>query len=248
MEPQEPVLKWVAFDLDDTLHSFRKASAEAMEAVYGYVYEEFGVLLDVQRQAYMDILAKGQSGNFIEDKPANDYRSERFGALLSSFNILPHIHLNMMLEIYDRALERTLEVKDGAHDLLRKLRAADISVMVVSEGPHDAQEKTLLRLGLAPYVNLLVTSSKEGICKQTGLLEKALEKAGCSVEEVIYVGDNLERDIVPAQAMGIRCILFSDQETNIPVPRITTLRTVEANLDAIIFSSQRNNPAAILTI
>lgn len=116
MEPQEPVLKWVAFDLDDTLHSFRKASAEAMEAVYGYVYEEFGVLLDVQRQAYMDILAKGQSGNFIEDKPANDYRSERFGALLSSFNILPHIHLNMMLEIYDRALERTLEVKDGAHD------------------------------------------------------------------------------------------------------------------------------------
>ncbi len=243
MEPQEPVLKWVAFDLDDTLHSFRKASAEAMEAVHGYLYEEFGVLLDAQRQAYKDILAKGQSGNFIEDKTANEYRAERFGALLESFGILPHIHLNMMLEIYDRALERTLEAKDGAQDLLRKLRAADISVMVVSEGPYDAQEKTLERLGLAPYVNMLVTSSKEGMCKQSGLLAKALEKAGCSVEEVIYVGDNLERDIVPAQAMGVRCILFSDQAPNIPVPRITTLRTIAANMDALISSAQKHNPA-----
>jgi FMN phosphatase YigB (HAD superfamily) len=68
-----------------------------------------------------------------------------------------------------------------------------------------------------------------------------LEKAGCSVEEVIYVGDNLERDVMPAQAMGVRCILFSAQAPNIPVPRITTLRTIEANLDAIISSSQKSN-------
>ncbi len=35
-------VRWVAFDLDDTLHFYRKASGRASAAVFEYLDEEFG--------------------------------------------------------------------------------------------------------------------------------------------------------------------------------------------------------------
>ena len=80
-------------------------------------------------------------------------------------------------------------------------------MMVVStEGPHDAQETTISRLGIAPYVDLLVTSSMEGLTKRGGLLKRALDKAGCAPGAVIYAGDSIKCDIAPARALGVRAI------------------------------------------
>ena len=42
-----------------------------------------------------------------------------------------------------------------------------------------------------------------------GLFDLALERIGCSPDEVIFLGDSLERDIVPAKASGMRTIYLS---------------------------------------
>ena len=81
-----------------------------------------------------------------------------------------------------------------------------------AEGPHDAQETTISRLGIAPYVDLLVTSSREGLTKCGGLLKCALDKAGCAPSAAIYVGDSVECDIAPARALGVRAIYAGEQD------------------------------------
>lgn len=203
-------VQWVAFDLDDTLHLYRRASGQAALAVFEYLDEEFGCGIEELRAAYAGILKDAQKGAFADGRSARECRGERFGKLLTAFAIIPHLNLEEALDIYDAALAANLELKDGAAALLQDIKAAGRSVMVVTEGPHDAQETTISRLGLAPYVDLLVTASMERLTKRDGLLKRALEKAGCTPGAAIYVGDSVECDIAPAQALGVRAIFIGE--------------------------------------
>ena len=107
-----------------------------------------------------------------------------------------------------------LKLKEGAAEALRECKLSGYSVMIVTEGPQDAQETTLERLGLAQYADLLVTSGRERVSKRDGLLKRALEIAACAPDELIYIGDSLVSDILPpwfsesGPFMWVRKIIF----------------------------------------
>ncbi len=208
-------VKWVIFDLDDTLHEFSLAAKTAMEMVYHYLDEEFGIDPVEAREAYADILKEGQSTHFVDDLPSRTYRQKRLEKLFDRFSLLYHIHLDRCLDIYDESLAEVLTLKEGAIELLQECKRHDLNVMVVTEGPEDAQQKTLERLGIAPYVNRLFTSSKCKLHKGNGLFTHAIEEVGGTPEESIVIGDNIDRDIAPAEAMGLLAILVTKK----PVPR-----------------------------
>lgn len=73
--------------------------------------------------------------------------------------------------------------------------------MVVTEGPRDAQKWTVEQLGLAPYVDVLVTSNEVGLAKDAGLFGEVLERCGIRKE-----------DVVPAKAVGVLAVLFNEQD------------------------------------
>ena len=111
-------VRWIAFDLDDTLHEFSLASRAAMEMVYDYLHEEFGLYHDDMRDAYGAILKEGQMNHFVDDIPSEVYRHQRFEKLFDRFSILPHIHVDECLRVYDDSLAQVLTLKDGALELL----------------------------------------------------------------------------------------------------------------------------------
>ena len=84
--------------------------------------------------------------------------------------------------------------------------------MVISEGPHDAQTTTIERLGIASGIDLLVTSAGEQASKSDGLFEKALERGACGRHQMLYVGDSVERDILPTSALGIASVYVGEDE------------------------------------
>jgi HAD superfamily hydrolase (TIGR01549 family) len=207
MTPQLPSdLRWIAFDLDDTLHYFKRASGVAAAAVFCDIERQLGIGVDDLGKAYREILRTARSSHFSQPKTSREYRAERFEALLDAFARDPAPHLDQLLDIYDAALGEALELRPGARRALTAARRAGLSVMVISEGPHDAQETTIERLGIAPSIDLLVTSADQGVTKSDGLFEKALSRAGCERHEVLYVGDSIDRDIAPASALGITSV------------------------------------------
>lgn len=207
-----PDLRWIAFDLDDTLHYFKHASGVAAVAVFSDIEQQFGIGVDDLGAAYREILRAAQSGHFSQPKTSREYRAERFGALLDGFGVNAAPQLERLLDVYDTSLGEALELKPGAREALKAARRAGLSVMVVSEGPHDAQETTIERLEIAADIDLLVTSTGEGASKGDGLFEKALERAGCERNEVLYVGDSFERDITPTSALGIANVYVGEDE------------------------------------
>jgi putative hydrolase of the HAD superfamily len=230
-----PTGHWIAFDLDDTLHYFKRSSGAAAEAVFRDIQEQLGIGVDQSAEAYRKILRSAQSGHFVATKTSHEYRGERFATLLSGFGVTPDPHLNRLLGIYDTTLGESLQLKPGASEALRTARQAGYSIMVVSEGPHDAQQTTIERLGIAPGIDLLVTSAGEGVSKCEGLFEEALKRADCEPREILFVGDSLERDIVPTSALGITNVYVGEDA----LPDGT--KTMRLNLEELgrLFSSKR---------
>jgi putative hydrolase of the HAD superfamily len=213
MGPLPAGLRWVAFDLDDTLHRFTHASGRAAEAVFAEIQRRQGIPADRLRHAYGVILRGAQSAGFTLDRTAREYRGERFAALLDELGRSSDGErgLDRLLGVYDAALGEELELRAGAAEALRAARRAGLSTMVISEGPADAQSTTIERLGIAPMVDILVTTAAEEVSKSDGLFEIALTRAGCGPEEMLYVGDSVERDIAPALALGIAAVYVGEE-------------------------------------
>lgn len=208
-------LKWIGFDLDDTLHHFRKASGIASEAVYRSLETQSGASIDQIRSEYCTILEAVQKSCFADGKPSKEYRAERFTKLLTKFSLAPRCYLDQLLNLYDKTLAENLELKTGGKQVLRAAKNAGLQVMIVTEGPHDAQELTLQRLGITPFIDLLITSANERLSKADGLLAVALRKGNCTPNEFLYIGDSLENDIIPARNLCIQC-LYVGKPTLIP--------------------------------
>ena len=91
---------------------------------------------------------------------------------------------------------------------LRELHADGYQMAVVSN--FEAWLDPLLdRLGVNGYFPVRVISGVEGIEKpDPAIFRIALERAGMSPEETVYVGDNPEFDVAPASALGMFPVLI----------------------------------------
>ncbi|KAI4619256.1 uncharacterized protein J4E87_007505 [Alternaria ethzedia] len=213
---------WYFFDLDDTLHEFRKASSAAVNATLRLILENHahhelspGKPLTVAelRAEYLKILKTGTSAAFVDGKTSHEYRAERFQGVMNAFGIdCTKQQMQVLLDTYETAITRNLQLKEGAIPLLQTLKQRGKSIAIITEGPQDSQERTVAALGLEPYFDRLVTTNKLGVAKIDGLFGKALELIGVKGEEVVMVGDSWERDVVPAVEAGIKCVWFAEKE------------------------------------
>jgi putative hydrolase of the HAD superfamily len=89
-------------------------------------------------------------------------------------------------------------------------------------------EHLLEHLSLSPFFPLRVFSGRVGVEKpDLAIFRMALDQAGLEPERVVYVGDSVENDMLPAVALGMRPVLLDRYQrvAQAPaVPRITSLR------------------------
>jgi putative hydrolase of the HAD superfamily len=126
---------------------------------------------------------------------------------------------------------RHLKVFRDARPVLRALRAMDLRLAVVSNW-EPSLEQTLDHLGLRGYFEAVIVSSVEGIWKpDPGLFALALQRLQIEADAAVSIGDNLERDVQAAEALGVRGILL-DRFDDHPefAPRVRSLADLPALL------------------
>ncbi|KAL8282645.1 hypothetical protein RB597_010059 [Gaeumannomyces tritici] len=225
---------WVGFDLDDTLHEFRRASSAATATVFSKITERHGVPAPALKEEYSKILRKGTANAFSDGKTSFDYRKERFSSLLEHFS-LPHDteFMDGLLTSYEATLVASLELKCGALSLLSTIKNLGKKIVVITEGPQDAQERTVEALGIAGYVDFLATTNRFGVSKVDGLFGKVLQHLGVGSGDIAYIGDSDERDMKPAMVDGIFSVHLAEAK-NVSLisspPRINTLKTLQMML------------------
>lgn len=205
--------KHYLFDLDDTLHSFRAASSTATKAVLATLQTQnpSKCTLEELQASYKTILAHSTASAFVEGKTSHQYRGERFQQLARAHDIpLSAEKLQELVDLYERVLMQSLQLKHGVLELFATLEHYGKGIAVVTEGPQDAQERTVETLGLATKIGYLATTNKLGVAKVDGLYERVVEELGLKVGEVIVVGDSWERDVLPAAKAGAFCVHFDE--------------------------------------
>ncbi|KAF1842874.1 HAD-like protein [Cucurbitaria berberidis CBS 394.84] len=239
---------WFVFDLDDTLHEFRKAASAAVTATLQLIIDQAGenhsnlsVSVSVLKTEYSSILRQKTSAAFVDGKTSHQYRAERFAIVMLNFNIKwTEEQMQNIQACYKVTLTLHLELKRGALELLATLKRQGKKIAVITEGPQDAQERTIAALGLLPYIDHLATTNKLGIAKVDGLFGKVLEVLELRTEDIVVVGDSWERDAVPAREAGIFCVHYAEEENfavgaegEIGMARVKTMKELEGSVESL---------------
>ena len=105
----------------------------------------------------------------------------------------------------------------GAVELVRRL-AERAPVAIVTNGPPDIQRLKIEQAGVAPYLSAVVISGEVGVGKpDPAIFSAALDRLGVGPERAVMIGDNWERDVLGARAVGMRAVWIS-QGRPVPAP------------------------------
>ena len=222
---------WIGFDLDDTLHEFRRSSGTATNKVLEEISERYGTPMHALRGEYSRVLKAKTANAFSEGKTSFHYRRKSFTSVLPHLSLLHDDQfMAELLESYEVTLMKSLELKCGALDLLSIIKDMGKKIVVITESLQDAQERTIQGLGIEGYIDFLATTNRFGIAKTAGLFPRVLEHLGVPLGDTAYVGDNEQRDMKPALAEGIFSIHFAEIKhisLNTIPPQINTLRKLQ---------------------
>ncbi len=201
------MIKAVIFDIDNTLYSFDKAHAVAMEGMYGYALTHLGLDRDALDRSAKEaaVLVRQRLG---VDCAAIHNRCLRLQVMLEKMG-LPLEHALTMSEQYWDTLIGLSEPEPGAPECLSRLREAGYVLGIGTDMTLEYQLKKLKRLQMLPLFDFLVCSEEVNAEKpDPKLFLTCAEKAGVSPEECLFIGDNLKKDVLGPRSVGMQSLWY----------------------------------------
>ena len=204
----EPQLDAVFFDVDDTLFSTSKFAARARRAACEAMHQA-GVGLDPQEllDELQEVVSEFTSNydhhfdQLLLRIPKRHYKGVNTGLVVAAAVIAYHDTKARHLQPYPDAIA-----------LLRDLASLDVVRGVITSGLTVKQSEKLLRLGVVPYLTpaAIYISEQIGINKpNVKLYRRACSDLNLKPARCMYVGDRPERDIDPANALGMITVRLS---------------------------------------
>jgi putative hydrolase of the HAD superfamily len=108
---------------------------------------------------------------------------------------------------------------------LRRLREASCRLVVVSN-TNGTLRRMFRRVGLEPWIDVVIDSQEEGVEKPDArLFEIALDRAGAGRGSTIHCGDIYQIDVVGARSAGIPAVLLDSAGlyAHADCPRVASL-------------------------
>jgi putative hydrolase of the HAD superfamily len=188
-------IKWVFFDIDDTLFNSSELALRARKnAIRAMIRAGLDADEDEAYARLMRIIKKrGTNYDHHYDELMEHYgeRNDRYiAAGVVAYHDTKRAYLNAFPEVLPTLLELNRKHKLG----------------IISNGKGVKQWEKLIRMGLQHFFDEVFISGVMGVEKpDTVMFEKALKEAGCKAEEAVMVGDK-DSDILPAKKLGMKTI------------------------------------------
>lgn len=93
---------------------------------------------------------------------------------------------------------------------------------IIANQPFGTQER-LNKMGISKYISLVISSAEENIAKpDLQIFRLALERADCSPDNAVMIGDRLDNDIVPAKEIGMHTVWVKQGLDGLATPKAET--------------------------
>ncbi|MGY4105523.1 HAD family hydrolase [Ignavigranum ruoffiae] len=204
----------VGFDLDDTLYD--------RDLVYSNVYaimQKNYINLPVNFHDFNKIFQKESILEYEKfsnrEKEKIDYKLDRVINTYSFFNYNISLELAEKFNKLYEEQRNNIVIRPGMLKLMNYLKNNNIEMFILTNGPTDDQKKKFYNLGLDRYVtddNLFISDAL-GCSKPEQKIFKIVEKhLDQEANNLIYIGDNYHKDILPAQKLGWKAIYYNYME------------------------------------
>ena len=199
------MIRYVLFDVDDTLLDFGKAEAAAIRKTF----ERIGIpVTDELIRRYSEINAQQWSRFEKGEITREKLLTERFDILFSELGI--NVPSEMAQASYEYLLGIGHYFVDGAEELLEALKDK-YELYIVSNGNASVQDRRLKRAGIIPYFNDIFISERVGFNKPSAeFFEACFERIpGFEKDKAVIVGDRLSSDILGGINAGVKTCWFN---------------------------------------
>lgn len=188
-------LKAVIFDMDDTLYGEKE-----------YVRSGYQKIAQVIPQ--VENAGEKLWKLFKEKKPAIDELLKQEG--LDSEDIKKEC-----LHAY-RYQEPDIHLYSGIEQMLKNLRSQGYLLGIITDGRPEGQRAKIQALGLEALVDYILVTDEFGGAQYRKpnpiAFETMREKLGVEYSQMCYVGDNVNKDFIAPQQLGMRCIWFKNPD------------------------------------
>ena len=196
-------IRAILFDFDNTLVDFIYMKQESCKAAAKAMV--LSGLKMKEAEAY-ELIIKKYFALGLESDSA-------FSEFLKSVSQFDHKILAAAINAYLNSKNKFLKPYPNVKTVLRKLQRQGIFLSIVTDAPKTKAYQRLLRMGIEPYFRFVIGYEDTNSTKNTGLpLLMALdmlrkEMPDIVEDEILMIGDSIERDIVPAKKLGLKTAL-----------------------------------------
>lgn len=210
-------LKWVFFDLDNTLWDFDGNAHAALKVLFerhqlayhtGYQEEQFIHIYKDVNAAYWKRYEKGEVSKDV-------LRTARFTDTFALMGLPPALYPPDVWDEYLDICPRMTVLIPGARECLRFFYD-HVKLGVLTNGFEETQRIKLAESGLDSFITYMQSSEAFGTAKPSkAFFEAALEFAGIDASECVYIGDNWQTDVEGGINAGICTYRYAYQNTPI---------------------------------
>lgn len=187
----QPILG-VIFDLDDTLYSEKQYVRSGYKAVAKLLGDE--------------ALADRLWTYFENGKPAIDELLNELGCMGRK---------EECLEAYREQIPE-ITLYDGVVDLILELKSKGIKVGIITDGRVSGQKRKIQALGLDKLIDDIIITDELGgtqFRKPCDIAFRIMQRRwGLPFEQMVYVGDNAEKDFQAPKQLGMRALYFKNED------------------------------------
>ena len=185
----------VIFDLDDTLC----LEKEYVSSGYDAVAKILPQIKNVKKKLW---------DYFLKKKNAID-------ELLKGEGIYSDELHEKCLQAYRQHVPQ-LNFISGACEVLRAIREKGLKIGVITEGRPCGQRAKIKALKLNNYVDEIIIADELGGVSYRKpnpyVFEYMAKKLKCDVKKMCYIGDNISKDLIAPEKLGMRAIYFINKD------------------------------------
>ena len=182
----------IAFDLDDTLYDEITFVKSGLKSVSDHLYEKY-------------LISRKHSTNFFHQELVQG-RDKILDKALRKFNIYSKYEVKKCLSVY-RTHQPKIKLYSQAEQVFKKFEKK--SLYVVTDGNKMVQKNKIHALGIHKKVKEYILTSNYGLkCSKPSpyCFIHICEKENIQPHELIYVGDNPNKDFIGIKKLGFKTI------------------------------------------
>lgn len=220
-------IKAIFFDADNTIVDHKQCERKALVYLFNKIEKDY-------KEQYQDIFRPldrelwNSVAYNLNPVPKKDIPEYRFKEFFKQIN-LEYKYYKKANEFFQEGLSNAVALIPNAYDIINYLYNKDYKLYVVTNGLVKLQKPRITNSKIAKYISDIIVSEEVNSGKPNPeIFNVLLSRINLKSNEIVMIGDSLEKDIQGAKNANIKAIWYNPNnkknDTNIiPYSQITDL-------------------------